>query len=128
MDKWINKPIHSSPDLTLDKKRMNRYQKQFDKYGYSDVETWNLFSNIANFTLPRLKRFKLIVNGYPPDLSEKKWEDIIDEMIFALNYAANCDDIDTDNNSKTKEQLAEYHKRVENGFQLFAKYFMHLWW
>jgi len=75
---------------------------------------------IAQFVLPRLKRFKLIQNGYPGELTEVKWNAMLDDMIFALEHAAKQErplDI-------TKEERA----RIEKGLKLFAENFFDLWW
>ena len=77
------------------KKRLRK--KQFDKLGSCKYpakpkETWSLFTNIAEYTLPRLKLFKRLQNGYPgrdeADTPEK-WNEILDRMILAFEYIIN---------------------------------------
>ena len=74
------------------KKRLRK--KQFDKLGSCKYpakpkETWSLFTNIAEYVLPRLKLFKRLQNGYPgrdeADTPEK-WYEILDKIILAFEY------------------------------------------
>lgn len=81
--------------------------------GYSDESTWDLFYNISQYTLPRLKRLKELQNGIPvafipenyeelsadqkiiaDETSEREWNKIFDDMIYALECCRD-DDFDT---------------------------------
>jgi len=105
----------------LKRKIKHFYQKR--TRGFSDDETWSLYTNIAKYTLPRLKRLREINFGVPCDVyTEKTWNKILDDMIFAINFAANHDDMDV--SSLTKKDC----KRINRGLNLFGKYFMDLWW
>lgn len=92
------------------------YQRVFR--GWDDSDTWNLDYKIAEFTLPRLKRFKELHNSYPVGLTEEEWIVIIDEMIYSFETTLN-EDIDYDK--------VDWDK-VERGYMLFGKYFRNLWW
>lgn len=94
--------------------------------GWSDKETWNLEYEIAKFALPRLKRFKEVTNGYPGDLSEELWDEILDKMIFSLEYITKEFDLELTDISVT--QMKEDSKKVQEGLDLFGKHFWHLWW
>ena len=59
--------------------------------GWSDDDTWCLDTVIANFVLPRLKRFKELNNGMPNGLTEEKWDAILADIIVAMEYAAKDD-------------------------------------
>lgn len=58
-------------------------------------ETWALDCTIAEFVLPRLKKFKKISLTYPgigeADTPEK-WDAILDKMILAFQYCIDCDE------------------------------------
>lgn len=87
--------------------------------GFDDSETWSLDLRIAQFTLPRLKRFKELSMAHPMDLTEEEWVDILDEIIYSMEICSDedyilRDDIDWD--------------RVYNGLELFGKWFRDLWW
>ena len=98
-------------------KREIKYKKQRLKRGFDDSETWSLYTTIASFIVPRLKRFKKVNNGYPANLTEEEWDTILDKMIFSFE---NCD------HDKLFEK--EFYDKYEEGINLFAKYFMGLWW
>lgn len=121
--KWVlAKPLY----VTKRDKRYKRYARQLKTKGFSDEETWSLDSVISQFALPRLRRFREINNGYPPDLTPAKWGKILDTMIFAFEWNQECE---SDANLKlTKQQTTARWARHELGLQLFAKYFRHLWW
>jgi hypothetical protein len=96
----------------------HRYQKI--TRGFSDDETWSLDVTIADFVIPRLKRYKQLANGYPPDLTEKKWKSYQNEMIWAFEHLQK--DMYLASDWKKKGE------RMKNGLALFAKYLPSLWW
>ena len=114
-------------------------------------ETWSLDVSLAKYILPRLKKFKELNNGYPGmdevDTPEK-WDETLDKMIQAFEYVIDWDeywlddprydytDIMFGDNKELYESIVE-NKRMEDirrlaaikeGLQLFAKYYMSLWW
>jgi hypothetical protein len=93
------------------------YQKK--KYGCTNIETWNLDTTMAQFILPRLKRYKTLSNGYPNGLTEKKWNQILDKMIYSMEFYAN---------ERQFEDKGPDWKRVNEGTELIGKYFGNLWW
>ena len=66
-----------------------------------------------------LKSFKKCnINSYPGNLSgTEEWHGIIDKMIYSFEIIAN-DDIVAQINQK---------EEIQEGLDLFAKYFMDLW-
>ena len=108
--------------------RYEGHLKQLKERGFSDDETWCLFAVIAEFVLPRLKRLKEINAGYPGGLTEKKWQTILSKMIFAFEWAIVEAEMTEDYmNLSEKERKANW-KKYEEGMDLFAEYFMALWW
>ena len=105
------------------KKQQKKLQKQLKKRGFDNSELWNLEFTIAKFVYPRLKEFRKINNGYPSNLSEKKWNEILDKMILAFK------NISKDKVQETYDlkKLKKIHKETQKGLELFGKYFMHLW-
>lgn len=97
-------------------------KKQLKKLGkyvpYKD--TWNLDITIAKFILPRLKLFRKVVDCYPCDLNSiEEWHDILDKMIESFYLMA------TTSSYKT---LNENYEKIEQGLDLFRKYYHDLWW
>lgn len=105
-----------SKDLPADDRRLAEYKRQRKSRGFDDTETWSFSASTARFMIPRLKRFKEINNGFPPDLTPEKWDSIIQQMVDGF-----------------EEELLRYddgfdRKKVDKGLRLFSKWFQHLWW
>lgn len=129
----------------MKKRQRKKWLKKHGKYvSYSDL--WNLDITIANFVVPRLKEFKEKTDGYPgrDDMdTPEKWDEALDKMILAFEYVVNWDEwwIDNPNydyfntSPKEKERIRkamckERERRqaaIDEGLQLFAKYFQSLW-
>ena len=145
--KWsLEKPLYCKPE----DERYEKYFKQLKTRGFSDEETWGLNNVIAEFVLPRLKRFRELNNGYPNGFTAKTWYQTLDKMIFAFDsilredeYQTGCYPKDYDYNfttdengviiwkDKRKPNYTLYNKmRVKRaeGLKLFAEYFEDLWW
>lgn len=177
--KYMLSPMHKIETFFCNIKYF--FQKVFRKHHTSDLELWNLYSHIAKIILPKLKTFrKMKKNGYPAIFSEyeddnwesknkydeyiasgkliggglKKWNEILDEMIFAFEYILykDSDDHNTeylkkkygDWTEKKPENLkklkclnyeyyydekldAKLQKRCDEGLILFAKHFQSMW-
>lgn len=144
--KWYHK-YHDVRQFVI-----SSYQKI--RYGVSDEECWNLSYTIARYTLPRLKHFKKMKRcGIPSNYTEKEWEDVIDEVIWVMDYILDdekynpfpifdtpksMEDFETSFNRektpKEKEDLKKYldkcrelNDRKEKALILFAKNFEHFW-
>ena len=129
----------------------NRPRKKWLKRQNSYVnpkETWNLDKTFARYIIPRLKKFKELSNGYPGDEemdTPEKWDDALDKMIQAFEYVLDYDSFWMGNpkydyfslSYEEGRELAIENLRAEDirrlaeineGLQLFAKYYMSLWW
>jgi hypothetical protein len=104
-------------------KRYKAHLKELKETGFSHAETWGLNSVIAEFILPRLKRFKEVQNGYPSNLTEYQWNIILDKMIFAFDWALTHEDKD-----RSEEEFKDGFKKFDEGMKLFSENFMDLWW
>ena len=113
----------SIADEFNDTKRRETYKQQRIERGFDDTETWNLDYTIASFIVPRLKRFKEITNGYPGKITWEEWEEILDKMINAFELQVKEDD-----NIQTLEQEKAEYEIIQEGLNLFAKYYFCLWW
>ena len=131
------------------KRQRKKWLKKHGKYvSYSDL--WNLDITIANFVLPRLKKFKEEDDGCPEREemnTPEKWSEVLDKMILAFEYVVSWDDWWWDNpkydylSAKSKyddeyvtkirnSYLAEVKRRetvISEGLELFAKWFRDLW-
>lgn len=95
--------------------------------GWSDDETWNLYIEVARFTLPRLKRFREITIAHPVSLKAKEWDTILGKMEFAFQSLLDEEDGVRPEN-ETEGQSRSRHQRVQEGLKLFGRYFQGLWW
>lgn len=96
-------------------KRQKKWKKQRKVRGFDDTELYDLDVTMANFILPRLRRFKKVSITYPCETPEE-WDAVLDKMITAFSLI--CDynySIDRD-------------AEIEEGLKLFGEYFRALWW
>lgn len=108
----------TDPDMEHDE-RQEEWYKQRQENGFDDTETWSLNTTIAKFALPRLKWFKERHFDHPCDITFEKWNEVLDEMIFSLEYYAR---------DEWKPISNEDFEKVEKGIKLFAEYYGDLWW
>lgn len=118
---------------------------------FKDRETWDLGYTVAAFTLPRLRRFKKLNNGIPGCLliesdgtthfndeeyqkqKEIEWDTILDHMIWSFEQIITSDEEPSiynykDNWNEYCEQMKIYNEQIQDGLNLFGKYFRNLWW
>ena len=89
--------------------------------GWDNSETYSLDSSLGKHILPRLKKFKELTIAFPGgDITEEEWDLILDKMITAFELVNNDDKW----HDLTKEELEMFN----DGIQLFAKHYRHLWW
>lgn len=120
---WV---LSEVPYVSKTDKRYKKYKKQLKELGFCDAETWNLGFEIADFILPRLKRFKELVNGHPWDITMDKWYEMIDKMIYAFEWAKRSRDDDFIKMSD--KEISDGHKKYQEGMDIFSKRMMDIWW
>lgn len=139
---------------------IHSFQKRKVEIQIDDHDTWNAFTTISMIVHPLLVKYRddlhgagfvdeedvpehLRVsaapeltdveknNGHVDDNFHKRWEWVLDEMIFAHAYHANdeaemmfYDEITNKWDNEAEEKTRE---RVNNGMRLFAKYYRGLW-
>jgi hypothetical protein len=108
--------------------RSYEWSKQRKKLGFDDRKLWSLDHTIAEFVLPRLIRFREVKCGYPGNLTEKKWNKILDQMIYSMKVVCAMNAIPLiflQNFYGGKIQIEE-EKKINRGLYLFGKYFRDL--
>jgi len=114
-------------------------------------DTWSMDHTLAYIILPMLKQLKEDKHGapfvYEKDVPEelwppkeqisaiyqgqiddnyfKRWDWVLDEMIYAFDCKANKDDVWM--RLEDKKEIDKEQKRISNGFRLFGKYYENLW-
>lgn len=122
---------------------------RIDKY-----DTWSMDHTLAPIILPMLVQLKETKHGAPtvdiedvpkelrPTNTEewqklykeggetddkffKRWDWVMDEMIYAFDCKANKDDVYM--RFDDRDEMQKEQDRISNGFRLFGKYYENLW-
>ena len=113
-------------------------------------DTWSMDHTLAPIILPMLKQLKETKHGSPEvddaDVPEelrstsappkekdwdiddnwhKRWDWVMDEMIYAFDCKANKDDVFM--RFEDRKEMEKEQERISNGFRLFGKYYENLW-
>jgi hypothetical protein len=108
------------------------FQRMFN--GYDSVDTFETFWKFINRYSKILIDYRNNHWGYPGDMTVEEWDAIVDEMIYHLKYmdeetvTAELERDVPDNwtaSHKTVWEILDKHKN--RFFELFSKYFYHLW-
>lgn len=119
----------------MKKKSRKKWLKKRNLY-VNPKETWDLCIIIAEFILPRLKKFKALNNGYPFGITPEEWDEILDKMILAFQQIIDDEYAkplffgveEMPNFEELKEEGIKRNAIVSEGLSLFAMYFEELWW
>lgn len=107
--------------LSKKDKRVKKFSKQRKVRGFDDTETWSLRDTFAAYVLPRLRRFREIEVSYPGSFeSREEWNAVLDKMIFAFNLV--------ERENQGEELTRKEWQKYAQGMNLFAKWYMALWW
>lgn len=121
--KWIDKQTKEIKDLRGTKKRRNRLLKQFERQGWSDMETWNLDQRFAVWLLPRLKRFVELTNGHPMRYKNMNaWKRDLNKMIKAFEFMASPEYYDWG------PKFDKKHAALNDALKMFGEVCRDLWW
>ena len=100
----------------------NRYKP--DEDGFIPAEFWNLDSTFAMYIYSHLCYFRDNCNvGHPGNMSEEKWNKILDDMITAFRLLIEKDETDYHSIESKNRQ-----KKIRYGLRLFIKYLYDLWY
>ena len=82
-------------------------------------EVWNTDNTISQLIVPRLQVFKALdKHGHPDGFKDmREWNNTIQKMIDAFEVMKYVQSLNTDDEKRT----------VEEGLDLFCKYFRNLW-
>ncbi len=126
------------------KVRIGPYRKnRAEKIEIEPFDTWSMDLTLAMIIHPMLVQLKETTHGYPSELTEERWNEILDEMIWAFEQK-NRDHWEDDyygpyTESEDKRELfgrfewiddegrQKHQERMTNGFKLFGKYYENLW-
>jgi hypothetical protein len=129
-----------------------RYRAREIEVKIDDFDIWNLDSTLAYIIAPALELLKEKQHGAPwvddddvpaelrrtaaPTVEDwetddnhfKRWEWVLDEMIFAFKSKNNdWEDEFLGQSSYLNEEMVKIQHRIQNGYRLFGKYYDGLW-
>lgn len=99
--------------------------KSFRKYNKNALnkeerDMWNLDVYLAGIIYPRLCYFKKHHSGWPAEFkSDKEWKEILDKMIYSFESILN--------EAHSDKRIPYDRAQVQEGLELFGKYFRALW-
>ena len=108
------------------------FQRMFK--GYDDYDVFELFSGFISRYNKILTDYRKTHYGYPADLTEEKWDAIIDEMLHHLKFMDEtyvedslCEGMPEHwlPDNMVVYEIMKRHK--DEFFKLFSKYFYNLW-
>ena len=127
----------------IDSKKIRKVKIRIDKY-----DTWSMDDTLGMIIHPMLIQLKATNHGYfipdpedaptigkgeltdggcNDDLAEKRYEWIMDEMIWAFGEYVNDDANEPDYKTADSETRKAYSERRSNAYRLFGKYYQNLW-
>lgn len=116
--KNVNFSLIEKGDKKWEEMKMQRLNRGFD-----DSELWSLDATISHFIYPRLKEFVAMEkHGYPSVLNSMEEWDIIFKKILRAFELLNDDEI-----CGVLEPDSPEDKEIQEGLDLFRKWFFHLW-
>lgn len=89
-------------------------------------DTWSMDHTLSLLIVPMLKQLKdqSGVSGYPATLNTmEEWYEVLDKMIWSFEQSQNLYDITLDSKVDYKATM----DKIQEGFDLFGKYYMGLW-
>ena len=113
------------------------FREQKIKVRIDDYDVWSMDDTLALIISPMLKKLRehnhgsatvdnedvsedLRIDDKDLDLHQKRWNYVLDEMIWAFDRKAKNDYL-------YDESYKESQMRMSNGFRLFGKYYESLW-
>ena len=123
--------------------RIGPYRKnRAERIEIEPFDTWSMDSTLSMIIHPMLVQLKETTHGYPNELTEERWNEILDEMIWAFDQK-NKDEWEDqfygpyiENPDKPlgghfewidRKGINAHHDRMTAGFRLFGEYFENLW-
>lgn len=108
------------------------FQRMFK--GYDSVDTFETYARFVERYSKILKELRDSHMGYPCDITEKEWDNILDDMLYHLHYMEE-DNVVADleksapegyyASQKSIDEIMAKHK--DEFFELFSEYFYNLW-
>ncbi len=103
--------------------KLEKYKKQREERGFDDTETWHLDKTIALFSIPRLKRYLQVNNGFPNGETEQSFNEKLNFIVKSFEEYYQDENIEVSLEIE-KERLSNAKKAVA----MLAELWFDLWW
>ena len=90
-------------------------------------DTWNMDQTLAMIIHPMLIQLKATKHGYPSTLTEERWDEMLDEMIWAFEQKCRDNWMDDYGYSWDSEEAKVHQERMTAAFKLFGEYYESFW-
>ena len=99
-------------------------------------DTWGMDTTLALIIVPMLKQLKATKHGIPSDfveegedwtISEAKWNFVLDKMIWSFEQLINSDNEEVFHPFRNRDAYYAYNEHIQEGLDLFGKYYRSLW-
>jgi hypothetical protein len=106
-------------------------------------DTWSMDCTLALIIHPMLVQLKETTHGYPNQLTEERWNEILDEIIWAFEQKCKDDWQDDYYGDYVEDPkngpmagsfewvdhdgMRKHQERMTAGFKLFGEYYENLW-
>lgn len=98
------------------------------RHGFWPQDWWNFDSRCAKWVYPRLKFYSEHRNGYPGDVRNEEWDEIVKKIVWSMEFIATeklwPPEGDYD---PSPEDFMKDMEKVQEGLDLFGKWFMAFW-
>lgn len=132
---YITLPFHKLKQLYWYIHRNVKFGFQRMFRGYDNADAYEFFSNFVDRNYKLLKHFKKHTWGYPANLTEKEWDNILEEMIQHLYMMDEWNVIESLKSGMPEDYKVDYKsvyeimgRHKDEFFKLFSKHFYSLWW
>ena len=98
-------------------------------------DTWDMDHTLALIIHPMLVQLKETKHGYPSNLTEESWDEMLDEMIWAFKQKT-MDDwndqyfgpiVNDEFEWVDMDGLQAHQERMSKAFKMFGEYYESLW-
>ena len=132
---YITLPFHRLKQLYWCIHRNVKFGFQRMFRGFDNADAYEFFSNFVDRNYKLLEHFKKHNWGYPANLTEEEWDNILDEMIHHLYMMDEWNVIESLKKGMPEDYTVDYKsvyeimdRNKDEFFKLFSKYFYNLWW
>lgn len=103
--------------------RKAKYAYQRVTRGYDDLALWNLNSFVSKVVADVTARMQGNGYGYPADLTEDEWNDILGKIAEGFRAATDLYEV----NYSNRDEAAKLEETFRIGMDLFSARFHSLW-